>query len=186
MKIYTKTGDAGTTGLFAGSRVPKDDARIEAYGTVDELNAALGFARSLALPEQVEQWLETVQSDLFCLGAELASPDPDTAGTRWPTEGPIRKIELAIDIWEGELTPLKNFILPHGTQATGAVHLARAICRRAERRLATLAGRESEEIAPGLLVYLNRLGDALFVASRVVNQSAGRGDTIWVGPAKEN
>ena len=186
MKIYTKTGDTGTTGLFAGNRVPKDDARIEAYGTVDELNAALGFARSFSLPDQMEQLLEIIQNDLFCLGAELASPDPDAAGTRWPADASVKLLEQAIDTMDEQLPSLQNFILPHGTQATGAIHMARGVCRRAERRLTTLAHQETAVIAPSLLVYLNRLGDVLFVMSRIANHSSGRNDTVWRRPAPEN
>jgi len=183
MKIYTKTGDTGTTGLYGGGRVSKDDARIEAYGTVDELNAAIGFARALDLPEAVERLLERTQGELFCLGAELASPDPDSSGTRWPTGGPIVELERDIDALENELPPLKNFILPYGTQATGALHLARAVCRRAERRLATLFAKEPDSHDSGLLAYLNRLGDALFVAARVSARAGGQGESAWIPPS---
>jgi cob(I)alamin adenosyltransferase len=182
MKIYTKTGDQGETGLFAGARVLKDDPRIEAYGTVDELNAALGLARCEPLPPEVEQTLERVQSELFSVGAELATPEPEQHGTALASQAMITALERAIDNLEGGLPPLKNFILPAGTRGAALVHVARGVCRRAERRVVTLA--KSAPVSPRIVEYLNRLGDYLFVAARFVNQE-GRGvETIWQKPVQ--
>ena len=174
MKIYTKTGDAGETGLFAGARVRKDDVRIEAYGTVDELNAAIGLARSEGLPPEIEQTLERVQSELFSVGAELATPDPVKHGMALIGDAQIHKLEAAIDHLEAGLPPLKQFILPAGSRGGAFLHLARGICRRAERRVVTLANTSETAISPTLVTYLNRLGDYLFVAARFANQEALR------------
>ncbi len=188
MKIYTKTGDEGSTGLFAGPRVAKDDPRIEAYGTVDELNAAIGIARShLALlpdvPEATvdfDNQLMAIQNELFAVGAELATPEPEAHGTRWIGESEISRLERAIDDYESNLPQLTTFILPAGNLAAATIHLARAICRRAERRVVTLADRAT--ISRDLIIYLNRLGDLLFVLSRAANAAAGVGDTPWQKP----
>jgi cob(I)alamin adenosyltransferase len=177
MKIYTKTGDTGETGLFAGPRVAKDDPRIEAYGTVDELNAALGLVRCEPLPAEVEQTLERVQSELFAVGAELATPDPAAHGVELTTDAMITALERAIDNLEAGLPPLKHFILPAGTRGAALVHVARGVCRRAERRVVTLS--QATEISPAIVRYLNRLGDYLFVAARFVNQQARVAETIW-------
>src|SRR5262245_7226772 len=164
MKIYTKTGDAGETGLFAGARVRKDDARIEAYGTVDELNAALGLARSEPLPSDIDQTLLRVQSELFSVGAELATPEPQKHGTAIIGQPHIDLLEKAIDHLQAGLPPLKHFGLPAGCRGGAQLHLARGICRRAERRVVTLG--DSAVISPQIVAYLNRLGDYLFVAAR--------------------
>ncbi|MBI2823204.1 MAG: cob(I)yrinic acid a,c-diamide adenosyltransferase [Planctomycetia bacterium] len=180
MKIYTKTGDAGQTGLFGGPRVRKDSLRIEAYGTVDELNAALGLARTETLPPDIDAILARVQNELFELGAELASPDAQAMGTATLGHAQITVLETAIDRHEALLTPLKQFILPGGTRGASLVHLARTVCRRAERRLVALAAAES--ISPHLVVYLNRLGDLLFVLARGINHAEGKADVPWQKP----
>lgn len=179
MKIYTKTGDAGQTGVFAGDRVDKDHPRIEAYGTVDELNATLGLARSSGLPKDVDTILEFIQHTLFAVGAELATPHPAQAGTQFITSDHCQQLEQWIDAWDDMLTPLNQFILPAGCSATSAIHLARAICRRAERRVVTLKKSTSDPISDDIIVYLNRLGDLLFVASRYVNHANGKPDVHW-------
>jgi len=180
MKIYTKTGDEGKTGLFAGARVRKDDVRIEAYGTVDELNAALGVARSERLPPEIEQTLERVQSELFSVGAELATPEPGKHGMSLVGESQIELLEKAIDRLEAGLPPLKHFILPAGSRGGALLHLARGVCRRAERRVVTLAG--NAEISTEIIRYLNRLGDYLFVAARFANQEAKAVERKWQKP----
>ena len=183
MKIYTKTGDAGETGLFGGGRTPKDSARVAAYGEVDELNAALGLARTLDPPEFSDGLLQTIQRDLFTIGAELATPDPDKLPKALSRSGAaigesdIAALEDVIDNHESRLEPLKNFILPGGTPKAAALHLARTICRRAERAVVT-AGRH-ERISPAILRYLNRLSDLLFVLARAANAQAGRSDVKW-------
>jgi cob(I)alamin adenosyltransferase len=180
MKIYTKTGDEGETGLFAGARVWKDDVRIEAYGTVDELNAAIGVARSERLPPQIDQTLERAQSELFSVGAELATPEPQKLGMVLIGETEIGLLEKAIDLLEAGLPPLKQFILPAGSSGGALLHLARGVCRRAERRVVTLAS--SAAISPAIVRYLNRLGDYLFVAARYANQEAKAVETKWQKP----
>ncbi len=179
MKIYTKTGDEGQTGLFGGPRVDKDDPRIEAYGTVDELNSVLGLVRCSQPPQQIDALLEGIQSELFSLGAELATPNPAAHGTSLIGAEQITRLERAIDEHEALLEPLKQFILPGGTPAASQLHLARTVCRRAERRLVTLVHESSEPISPQLVVYLNRLSDLLFVLARSVNRTAGVADVPW-------
>lgn len=177
MKIYTKTGDQGETGLFGGPRVRKDHPRIEAYGTVDELNALLGKVRSGALPKDIDSLLAIIQNELFDLGAELATPDPAKHGTNLLGSAQISALESAIDRYEATLEPLKQFILPGGTPAAADLHLARTVCRRAERHLITLAA--IEPISADLIIYLNRLSDLLFVLARATNHLAGLPDTPW-------
>ena len=173
MKIYTKTGDKGQTGLIGGKRVPKDDPRVEAYGTIDELNAALGLALSF-LPVELADGraaLLHIQRVLFDLGADLATP-PGARKARWELdEADISRLEGAIDEMDAQLEPLRNFILPGGHPAGAALHLARTVARRAERDVVSLAAGEAVE--PKLLKYLNRLSDYLFVLSRSVNQRLG-------------
>ena len=168
MKIYTRTGDAGETSLFGGDRVPKNDPRIEAYGTADELNSFIGLARATWPSSPIDAELAAIQSDLFDLGARLAAPGSD----RFPGVGPSRigDLEGAIDRMEGELTPLRNFILPGGTLAAAHLHVARTVCRRAERLVAALG----EDVA-----YMNRLADYLFVAARYANARQGVADVSW-------
>jgi cob(I)alamin adenosyltransferase len=182
MKIYTRTGDAGSTGLFGGPRVSKDDDRIEAYGTVDELNAHLGTVRCAGVDADIDLQLARIQSELFSIGAELASPDPDQHHLRIISQAHISTLEHWIDQHESTLAPLKNFILPAGAPATCFLHVARSVCRRAERRVVTLARRHEASVSEELMVYLNRLSDFLFVLSRAVNHRAGVADTAWQSP----
>ncbi|MGB1815323.1 MAG: cob(I)yrinic acid a,c-diamide adenosyltransferase, partial [Rubripirellula sp.] len=182
MKIYTRTGDTGSTGLFGGPRVAKDDDRIEAYGTVDELNAAIGTARSADLGDVVDSQLEKIQHALFAIGAELATPEPDDHSMRIISSAHISQLEQWIDEHEGGLEPLQQFILPAGDAGATHLHLARAICRRAERRVVTLVRRHETSISEELIIYLNRLSDLLFVLTRSVNQLRGVEDVQWVKP----
>ena len=183
MKIYTKTGDEGQTGLFGGPRVRKDDVRIEAYGTVDELNAALGLARCQPLAPQIDQCLLRVQSELFSVGAELATPEPQKHGTALVGDRQIAALEAAIDQLEETLPRLKNFILPGGSPGAALLHVARSICRRAERRVVTLASQPDASMSPQIIRYLNRLGDYLFVAARAAGQHASIPEIPWEKPA---
>jgi cob(I)alamin adenosyltransferase len=175
-KIYTKTGDAGETGLFGGGRVSKDDARVEAYGAVDEANSALGMLAA-QVEGDIADVVHLIQRTLFDVGAELATPE---AG-RVPaiTVKPVMDLEDQIDKWEAELQPLRTFILPGGTAAAASAHLARSIVRRAERRTVTLS--RTTPVNPELLKYLNRLSDTLFVLARVLNHRAHRPDVPWEG-----
>jgi cob(I)alamin adenosyltransferase len=179
VKIYTKTGDGGDTGLFGGPRVRKSDARVDAYGEVDELNAALGAARALVEDPELDRHLARIQDELFCVGAELATPHEARARSVIPPVevGWAGRLERAIDAWESELPPLRQFILPGGTRTAAALHLARCVCRRAERRVVALASQA--EVLPGTLAYLNRLSDFLFVAARLANHRARRTETPW-------
>jgi cob(I)alamin adenosyltransferase len=182
MKIYTKTGDRGETGVFGGPRVAKDHPRIEAYGTVDELNAVLGLARCEKLPPDVDDLLARIQNELFDVGAELATPQPEAHGIPRMTEQHAQALEQAIDHYEAGLTPLKTFILPGGVKAAAWLHLARTVCRRAERRLVTLVRQTAgshEAISPTLVIYLNRLSDLFFVLARSVNADAKVPDVAW-------
>jgi cob(I)alamin adenosyltransferase len=179
MKIYTKTGDTGDTGLFGGPRVRKDSPRIEAYGTVDELNAVLGLARAESLPDEIDALLYRVQNELFDLGAELATPNAEERGLRSLGAAQIAALEQAIDRGESQLAPLKQFILPGGNRGAALLHNARTVCRRAERRLITLANEPDEKLATEPVVYLNRLSDLLFVLARWTNQLAGVADVPW-------
>jgi cob(I)alamin adenosyltransferase len=185
MKIYTKTGDDGTTGLFGGARVGKDDALVEAYGTVDETNAALGLARSAGLPAALDGLLESIQKDLFVLGAELACVPgkQDKLKMDLIDDTHVAALEVAIDTHEAALEALKSFILPGGTPGAAALHFARTVCRRAERR-ALLASR-GEGVRSELLVYLNRLSDLLFVLARRANHDAAVADVPWVARASD-
>jgi len=180
MKIYTKTGDAGETGLFGGLRVGKDDARVAAYGDVDELNAALGEARTRCADAEIDRLLAEAQEHLFCAGAELATPAEVRVRPSVPVVEPswTAALEESMDRWEAELEPLRHFVLPGGTPLASALHLARAVCRRAERRVVAL--RRHAEVRDALLAYLNRLSDFLFVASRVANHRAGVKESPWM------
>jgi len=183
MTIYTRTGDLGETGLFAGPRVGKDMPRIEVYGTIDELNAVLGLVRTEPVDKAIARILERVQNELFQIGAELATPDPVGQGTRWIEREHVRVVEQDIDRLDATVPPLAGFILPGGTRTAALLHVARTVCRRAERRLVTLIRHSEEPISLPLLAYLNRLGDLLFVLARVANAQAGRPDTPWAKPA---
>ncbi|MGO9107729.1 MAG: cob(I)yrinic acid a,c-diamide adenosyltransferase [Thermoguttaceae bacterium] len=178
MKIYTKTGDTGETGLPGGGRVPKDATVTEVCGTIDELNTVLGMARAARVPDDVDRLLDRIQSDLFDLGAEVAQLGADGHSPCRIDAADIRALEEAIDQFDAELPTLRNFILPGGTFAAAELHFARAVCRRAERCLVGLM-RESPALSSEILVYLNRLSDLLFVLARLVNLRAGRSETIW-------
>ncbi len=172
-KIYTRTGDDGTTGLGDGTRVPKDSRRVEAYGTVDELNSALGVVLAVtAVPEAISACLTEVQHDLFDLGAELCIPGHRKLGAEFVT-----RLETALDGFNEALPPLKEFILPGGGPAAAACHLARSICRRAERSVWSLA--REEEINPDAARYLNRLSDLLFVLARVLARHERGAEVLW-------
>ena len=177
MKIYTRSGDDGKTGLFHGPRVPKDHVRIEAYGTVDELSSAIGVARAFRPPEDVDQVLERLQYHCFALGAELATPEPEAHGTDLIGPQQTEWAEKKIDEFDDQLSPLTTFILPAGSQVAASLHLARVVCRRAERRVVTLAA--AEDVPDRLSVYLNRVSDLLFVLARYANKRAGRDDVPW-------
>ena len=182
MKIYTRTGDSGSTGLYGGPRVSKDDERIHAFGSVDELNAAIGVSRCHSVGGTLDSQLAQIQHELFSIGAELATPHPDDHQTRLIGDRHIARLENWIDDHEQGLPELRQFILPAGTAAAVALHLARSVCRRAERHVVTLAHREGSDVANDLIVYLNRLSDLLFVMSRVANRDAGVADEGWVRP----
>ena len=182
MKIYTKTGDDGTTGLLGAGRVLKSDPRINAYGTVDELNAVLGVARSAPTDPEIDALLERIQIDLFAVGAALADPDPEGPFHRAVTADQVAEVERRIDAFESELPALNRFILPGGTPSAAALHLARTVCRRAERQVVELGRTPGEHVPDLLVIYLNRLSDALFVVARVANLRAGVPDVPWEGP----
>jgi cob(I)alamin adenosyltransferase len=183
-KIYTKTGDDGTTALGTGERRPKDDLRIEAFGTVDETNATIGLVRT-ELPKEfsaLDAMLAAIQNDLFDLGAELATPDDGKPKDFEPLRiiiSQVERIERDIDALNADLKPLRSFVLPGGSRAAAALHLARTVSRRAERLLVTLARKEPDRVGKPALIYMNRLSDLLFVASRFVNLK-GDGDVLWV------
>ncbi len=182
MRIYTKTGDGGETALLGGGRVSKDNIRVDAYGEVDEANAALGVARGTAPTELADDLLAAIQRDLFAIGGRLATPTPERLAAPQRarvavTPDRIAALEKAIDDAEADLTPLTAFVLPGGTPKAAALHLARAVSRRAERAVVRLG--HVEEVPPEVLVYLNRLSDLLFVLARVANHRAGAGDVAW-------
>ncbi|MDO3436877.1 cob(I)yrinic acid a,c-diamide adenosyltransferase [Rhizobium sp. CBN3] len=182
-KIYTKTGDDGTTGLVSGPRRMKDDLRVAAYGTIDEANSAIGLARlhTTGLPE-LDAMLMSIQNDLFDLGADLATPDTGEPSAYEPlriVETQVERIERDIDRLNADLDPLKSFILPGGSPAAAHLHLARTIARRAERLMVTLARTDGEIIGETAMKYINRLSDFLFVAARHANDR-GRADVLWV------
>lgn len=180
-RIYTKTGDAGETGLFGGRRVRKDDPRVCAYGAVDELNAVLGVARAAGTPASIDPVLERLQHYLFDLGSELATPPAAAAAAgghaSHVTAAWVEALEREIDRFDDALPPLRVFILPGGTPAAAALHHARTVARRAERKIVSLAAREP--VNPDLLKFVNRLSDLLFVLARATNHAAGRPDVEW-------
>ena len=182
VKIYTKRGDGGETDLFGGERVGKEHARVDAYGAVDELNACLGQAAASTSHADLREISQTVQGLLFDLGGYLATPDArrrEKGGIPQPEASDIERLETHIDSLEAELEPLKRFILPGGTSTAAAFHLARTVCRRAERR--TVALHRDEPLSAAVLGYLNRLSDLLFVMARVENARAKLSDVEWVG-----
>ncbi len=171
-KIYTRTGDKGTTGLGDGSRVEKDHIRVEAFGTVDELNSAIGLARTERLPEGMDELFSTIQHRLFDLGGELSVP-----GYTVIEQGDIDELEQRLDAYNESLPMLKEFILPAGGRATAQCHLARTICRRAERRVYTLS--KSEAVNSASIAYLNRLSDLLFVNARILARFENGAEVLW-------
>jgi len=180
MKIYTKTGDDGTTGLFGGDRVSKSDLRVEAYGTVDELNSLLGVARALTEDDLLDAILDELQNDLFVVGADLATPirpDGDKPHAQRLPATAIGRLEQHIDACEEDLPPLRNFILPGGAPTAAQLHLARTVCRRAERLVVRVA--TTSPLTSTVLPYLNRLSDLLFVLGRWANHRAGESETAW-------
>jgi cob(I)alamin adenosyltransferase len=182
MKLYTKTGDDGTTGLFGGGRVPKASARVAAYGTVDETNAAIGVARATSLDGPTDDVLARVQDDLFTLGAELACvPGKENKlSMALLGEADIERLERAIDDADAACPPLRSFVLPGGSPQAAALHVARTVCRRAERAVLAL---DDAPLRRELLVYLNRLSDLLFAQARQANQVAGIPDVPWKRPS---
>jgi cob(I)alamin adenosyltransferase len=179
VRIYTKTGDAGETSLFDNTRVSKADARVEAYGEVDELNACLGTVRAVSPGDDLASALEAIQQDLFALGSRLADPSARVAARVTKaaiTPQAVERLERLIDRLETELPPLRKFILPGGSLAGAMLHLARTVCRRAERRVIGLG---TGAVDPILIVYLNRLSDLLFVMARAVNHRAGQPEIEW-------
>ncbi len=183
-KVYTRTGDKGTTGLADGSRVPKNSLRLECYGTLDELNSVVGMVRQstteLGAPEaeKLDTWCEAIQNDLFNLGGDLATPQ----ASRWPqmivvNENDVTQLEKLIDFCQESLAPLKEFVLPGGTKLNAELHLCRTICRRAERLCVTL--QQQQEINPSAVPYINRLSDLFFVLSRWVQKQANKPEVTW-------
>lgn len=182
-RIYTRTGDKGTTALASGERRPKNDLRIETYGTVDETNATIGMARLHTSADPVlDGMLARIQNDLFDLGADLATPDTGEPLPYEPLrviESQVARLEAEIDTLNERLEPLRSFVLPGGSPAAAALHLARTVCRRAERLAVALAAKPEERVSEPAVKYLNRLSDFLFVAARVANDD-GRADVLWV------
>ena len=181
-RIYTRTGDQGTTALAAGGRRSKHDLLIEAFGTVDETNACLGLVRIHTAGHEIDPMLGRIQNDLFDLGADLATVETDKPLPYEPlriTQEQVDRLEREIDALNGELSVLRSFVLPGGTPAAAALHLARTVCRRAERHVVELTQRPDEKVSPEAVKYLNRLSDFLFVASRYVNDK-GALDVLWV------
>lgn len=181
-RLYTRTGDTGETALFGGRRVPKDHPRVVAYGTVDELNAAIGFACAAVRQQRVVAELHAIQNELFNLGAELASEKPvrRAKGTKdaFHLEGAdVARLERLIDQYDARVPPLKTFVLPGGSMGAAALHVSRTVCRRAERAVVTLA--REEPVNPAIAVYLNRLCDLLFALARYVNKADRRREVLW-------
>jgi cob(I)alamin adenosyltransferase len=183
MKIYTKTGDRGDTGLFGGGRVSKSHPRVEAYGDVDELNAVLGAVRAVERLPRIDDILIAVQRDLFAIGALLATPDREKMRQHLDKarvdESRVAELERAIDDGDSELEPLRAFIVPGGTPKAAALHVARTVCRRAERRVVQLADDAGMEIPSVVVIYLNRLSDLLFTLARVANRRADADEVSW-------
>ena len=177
MKIYTKTGDQGETSLFGGGRVSKSANRIEAYGTVDELNSILGLARSSMLTNKIDGMLHQIQQDLFVLGADLATPENTNVTIKRIELDHYIQLENWIDELEQDVEPLRFFILPGGSPGASTLHVARTVCRRAERRVIT--AKENDPISNDCLIYLNRLSDLLFVMSRYENAKSGISESKW-------
>jgi cob(I)alamin adenosyltransferase len=183
MKIYTKQGDSGKTGLVGGQRVPKDIDRIEAYGTLDELSSMLGLVGALPSASSLLEILRHIQTDLFVMGAQLATPAPAVSSAGTVEESDVRQLEAWIDQFSAELPTLQHFVLPGGSLLAAQLHVARVVCRRAERRTVTLA--TAEPIGERLVPYLNRLSDLLFVLARWANAMVGIEDVRWIGRSRE-
>ena len=181
MKIYTKTGDRGDTGLFGGGRVAKSHPRVEAYGDVDELNAAIGMALAIEKLPRIDDVLAPIQTDLFAIGALLATPDLVKMRQHLEKanvdDARVAQLERAIDACDAELQPLKAFVMPGGTPKAASLHVARTVCRRAERRVVLLA--QETEIPELVVIYLNRLSDLLFTLARLANKLGAGGETTW-------
>ena len=178
MKIYTKTGDKGETSLFGGRRVPKDELRIEAYGTVDELNSVVGTARAFNENKQIDEILGEIQHQLFVLGADLATPaEVKSSAMKRISEEDFTSLEKFIDEIDAQLDPLKSFIVPGGSKSASILHHARTVCRRAERRVVSL--RKRNETSETTVIYLNRLSDLLFVLARYANKVSNTAETPW-------
>jgi len=179
MALYTRTGDAGQTSLYDGTRVSKADPRIDAVGHVDELNALVGIVRAIGVDAGIDEWLAQIQRDLFAVGARLADPAERIAARvekAAMTQDDVARLERWIDEAESALTPLRHFVLPGGCPAAAALHHARTVCRRAERQVVALG---VDTVAPGVIPYLNRLSDLLFALARLVNHRAGVADLQW-------
>jgi cob(I)alamin adenosyltransferase len=181
VRIYTKSGDDGFTGLLGTGRVPKDDVRVDTYGTVDELNAALGVARAQGLDAHADGLVAQLQDELFIVGSAFADPAPQGPFHNAITPQHVERLESSIDRLEEELAPLTQFILPGGVLPAAQLHLARTVCRRAERLAVQLSRQPGEDVPRHLMVYLNRLSDLLFVLARAVNRRAGGSDVPWKG-----
>lgn len=178
MKIYTKTGDEGTTGLFGGDRVTKDNARIEAYGTIDELNSTIGYLRTKVKDADIDSFLSTIQISLFTVGSQLATPSTKKLSVKPISDADINGIESQIDKLDSIIDPLQTFILPGGHESSAFCQIVRTVCRRAERRVVSLS--QETDVAYEIMHYLNRLSDYFFVLSRVLNKQNGREDIPWV------
>lgn len=181
--LYTRSGDEGTTALFGGGRVAKDSPRVEAYGAVDELNAALGVAAAFLPQRRLVSLLQGIQNELLNVGSELASESGKAAAAGQMFKDPEAKIaalEQLIDEYDARVSPLRTFVLPGGTQGAALLHLCRTVCRRAERAVVRLA--RAEDVNPAIVVYLNRLSDLLFVLARYANKAARRSDLLWKKP----
>ncbi len=176
MKVYTRTGDGGETSLLSGGRVRKEDARVDAYGTIDELSSMLGVLRSEPLPDEVYERVVAIQESLFAVGAALA--DPEGMMSHDVGDWSAEVLEDWIDVMDAELEPLRSFILPGGCRAAAVTHVARTVCRRAERRVGELVG-AGALVPDGLLAYLNRLSDSLFTLARLLNARSGIAETAW-------
>ena len=181
-KIYTKTGDDGTTALGTGERRLKFDLRVDAYGTVDETNATIGLARLHVADETLDRMLMRIQNDLFDLGADLATPEGEEKPAYEPlrvSEAQVNRVEADIDLLNSDLEPLRSFVLPGGSAASAALHLSRTVARRAERLIVELAEKPGEHVNPSAIKYMNRVSDFMFVAARHVNDH-GKTDILWV------
>ena len=181
-KLYTRTGDSGETALFGGKRVAKDHPRVAAYGAIDELNSMLGAAASFLRQRKLVSEIETIQNELFNIGAELSSDRPVRRGKQQPgvfrlDPARVRRLEALIDEYDAKVPPLRTFILPSGSTSGAMLHVARAVCRRAERELVTLS--RTEKVNPDVLAYMNRLCDLLFALARYANKAARRRETPW-------